>query len=993
MSPPSGAGENPPLADLLQIDSACDRFEAAWRAGERPELELYLAEVSQAARPRLLRELLILELEYQRNGETQPDPAEYRARFAEYAAVIDAAFAQLEASARTIAPASWYADRASRAAVQDGSSVGSATLRDDTLPRADLSDEALGALRAAGYEILGELGRGGMGVVYLAHKLALNRRCALKMILAGANIAPAAAARFRTEAETIARIRHPGIVQVYHVGEVCSLPYFELEYLAGGSLDRRLDGTPWTAANAAELVETLAHAIAEAHLQGVVHRDLKPANILLDADLRPKVADFGLAKLLDSGDGLTKTQTVIGSPSYMAPEQAQGNSRQVGPTTDVYALGAIFYELLTGRPPFRAATAVETLLQVRDAPVVPPSRLQPGLPRAAEIICLKCLEKVPARRYLTAEALAEDLHRFRAGESILAHPAPPWEQAWRWTRRRPALAAALAISAAAIALLLGSGAYYNARLREEAAKARAAQAAAVAQRNLALSAFDQLVFDLQERLGNTVATRAARRSLLDTAIKGLDAVALGNEGSAPDLSRAVAHQKLGAIYLQIGRTAEARRQLDSARRLAENLSAQTREDLPVAECLRDALAGLGAISVHDHQYDEAKELLHRVVVLAGRIVEREPRREGARRGLIEAHLELGRAHGFGGERTAAEGCYRRMHELAEQWVQAEPANLLARDLLATSYRKLADERKLVGDFPAARAYYQSAIAIGRKALASDPDNSVFKRHLAVATDDLAGVAQNQGRIAEARALFEESERLFTEQIAADPEDLESQFRLGHVLSRWARLERDELQFARATELFRRAAVLQQQLDSQVRGGTSGPKAQGTDLLKAEIAACELAPRALAEAGFALSRPAAEACLLLMIRVRALTGQGRESDALAAAGALCDLAVRDAAELYLQAQALSACVRQLDDSRWTAASQAPRAELRGRCAQCAIAALTLAAQRGLDDVPSSAFQDILAPLRAYPGSEKVADRLREIARAGLGAQVASPRDVR
>jgi tetratricopeptide (TPR) repeat protein len=987
MSRLTAAGDNLSLADMLEIDSACDRFETAWRSGERPELGAFLAEASEAARPRLFRELLTLELEYQIHRGMKPDAVDYHGRFPEQADTVAAVFAQFEPSARThYTPRSAHADRAAQVVLVE-SSGNQTTLPGDALPRADLSEEALEALRAAGYEVLGELGRGGMGVVYLAHKIALNRRCALKMIHASANIAPAASARFRAEAETIARLRHPGIVQVYNVGDVRGLPYFELEYLSGGSLDRRLDGTPWSAANAAELVETLAHAIAEAHLQGVVHRDLKPANILLDADLRPKVADFGLAKLLDSGDGLTKTHTVIGSPSYMAPEQAEGNSRLVGPTTDVYALGAIFYELLTGRPPFRAATAVETLVQVRDVDAIPPSRFQPGLPRAAEIICLKCLEKVPARRYATAEALAEDLHRFRAGESILAHPAPPWEQAWRWTRRRPAVAAALAISAIALFVLLGGGAYYNARLRQEAAKARAAQVLAESQRNLALNAFDQLVYDLQERLRDTAATRAARRSLLDTAIKGLDKIAASTEGSAPDLSRAVAHQKLGDIYRQIGRSREARRQLDSARQLAEKIAVSAPQDLAVAECLRDALAGLGAVSVQQQRYEEAKELLRRVVPLAEQIAQRDRYREGAQRGLIEAYLELGRAHGFNGERTAAEACYRKMHDLAERWVQEQPGNLLARDLLATSFRKLADERKLVGDYPAARAYYQSAIAIGRNVLAADPDNFVFNRHLAVVTDDLAGVAHNQGRIPEARALFEESTRRFAGQVQADAEDVESQFRLMHAESRFARLERDDLQFARAAELYQSALERRLRLGPHGAPGTSDPEPQAVQLLRAEIAACEQAPRALADPGFTRSRPTPEACILLALRVRALTAQGRESEALEAAGALCDLAVHDTVTFYLQAQGLSACVRLLDDSRWTQAqAQDPAREaLRRRCAERALAALAQTLEGGLDEVTASAYQDTIAPLRGYPGYQQVAARLADPgpARASAG----------
>jgi tetratricopeptide (TPR) repeat protein len=976
MSSPDTGGGSLPLADLLEIDEACDRFEAAWRSGQRPALAVYLAEASAATRSRMLHELLVLELDYQFKVGVPPDPIAYRARYPEHRDIVDAVIAQFEPNATTqVASISMPAGNGSGDAAGD-SKGDQATYPSVALPRADLSRDALLELRDAGYEILGELGRGGMGVVYLANKLVLNRRCALKMILAGAHLAPAASARFRGEAETIARLRHPGIVQIYHVGTVGGLPYFELEYLSGGSLDRRLDGTPWSAPVAAELVETLARAIAEAHRQGVVHRDLKPANILLDAELRPKVADFGLAKLVDSGGAITRTHTVLGSPSYMAPEQAQGHARGVGPTTDVYSLGAIFYELLTGRPPFRSATAVETLVQVRDCDPIPPSRFQPGLARAAETICLKCLEKAPGRRYPTADDLAEDLRRFRSGESILAHPAPVWEQAWRWTRRRPGAAAALGVGAAAFVLVLGGAAYYNTRLREAATKAQAAELTAVMQRNLALNAFNQLVFDVQERLGDTAATRAARRSLLNTAIKGLDDIAQGTEGTAPDLSRAVAHQKLGEIYLQIGRATEAGRQLDHARRLAVKLAAATPNDLAVAECLRDARAGLGAVCIHDRRYAEARDLLNSVVMLAEQIMQRAPRRAGARRGLLEAYLDLGRAHGFDGQHTESEACYQRMHDLAERWVDDEPANYAARDLLASSYRKLADERRIMGDHDAARAHYLKAIAIGHEVLAADPDNFIFKRHLATAVDDLAGVAQSQGQIAEARALFEEALRLLTEQAEADLEDLESQFRLIRVVLRLARLERDELQFDRAAALFSRALEERQRLNQKTHsGGTEAPRNQEIDLLKTEIAVCAVAPRALADLEFARARPPAEACLLLMIRFRTMAAQGRRPECLATAAALCDLAVDEASDLFLQAQTLVTCIRQLDDHRWTTPPEPERQTLRRRCADTAVAALNRSIDPGLDNLPASTLEDLFFPLRDHPGYRKLADRLR------------------
>ena len=254
-------------------------------------------------------------------------------------------------------------------------------------------------------------------------------------------------------------MQHPNIVQIHHIGEADGLPFFELEYVDGGSLDRRLDGTPWPARRAAELIEPLARGVAEAHRLGIVHRDLKPGNVLLAADGTPKITDFGLAKSLAADSGLTRTDSIMGSPSYMAPEQAEGKTKQVGPLADVYALGAILYELLTGRPPFRGTTALETLEQVKNAEPVPPSRLVPGLPRDVETIALKCLQKEPAKRYDSAAALAEDLRRFLGGEPIVARPVPFWERAWRWagaTRWWPGIGSA----AAALVLVVVAGRLY-----------------------------------------------------------------------------------------------------------------------------------------------------------------------------------------------------------------------------------------------------------------------------------------------------------------------------------------------------------------------------------------------------------------------------------------------------------------------------------------------------------------------------------------------------
>ncbi len=307
--------------------------------------------------------------------------------------------------------------------------------------------------RVAGYEILGELGRGGMGVVYKARQLSLNRLVALKMILAGAQAVPQEVQRFRSEAEAVARLQHPHIVHIYEIADHNGRPYFAMEFVEGGSLARRLHGTPRPAPEAAQLVETLARAVDAMHQRGVIHRDLKPANILLTAEGSPKIADFGLAKLLNAATGATQSGTILGTPSYMAPEQAGGKTRQIQPVTDVYALGAILYELLTGRPPFQAESPVDTVLQVLHEEPVPPTQLQSRVPRDLETICLKALAKTPSQRYASACDLADDLQRWQHGEPIRARRLSLWERARKGINRRPALAIVTALSAIAVSFL------------------------------------------------------------------------------------------------------------------------------------------------------------------------------------------------------------------------------------------------------------------------------------------------------------------------------------------------------------------------------------------------------------------------------------------------------------------------------------------------------------------------------------------------------------
>jgi serine/threonine protein kinase/DNA-binding SARP family transcriptional activator len=446
---PDGAAEPELLLDLLQAD-----LEYRLKAGESARAEDYLGRFPQVARrPEFVLDLIGREYCLRRAREPGLGAGEYAARFPHLRDQLP----------RHLPPVEGAVPRAEEPAEAgsgepDTSLPGPSALAGtgEDLGRKRPSPEAPWVYPAiAGFEVLGLLGRGGMGVVYQARQVQLNRLVALKMIRAGEHAGPEDLARFRAEAEAVARLQHPHIVQIFEVGEHAGLPFFALEYLEGGSLQHRLQGSPLPAREAAQLVQTLARAIHAAHQRGIIHRDLKPANVLLDQDGRPKITDFGLAKRVEGGAGLTQSGVVMGTPSYMAPEQARGRGKAVGPAADVYALGAVLYECLTGRPPFKAATPLDTMLQVRSDEPVPPRRLQPKTPPDLETICLKALQKEPGKRYASATALADDLKRFLSGEPIQARPSTPWEKAVKWARRKPTAAALTGVSGSALLILLG----------------------------------------------------------------------------------------------------------------------------------------------------------------------------------------------------------------------------------------------------------------------------------------------------------------------------------------------------------------------------------------------------------------------------------------------------------------------------------------------------------------------------------------------------------
>jgi serine/threonine protein kinase len=498
----------PLTEDWPALKDAIKRFEHAWRQEPRPVIDNYLP-AGDLLRSRVLIELVHIDLELRLKAGEAARVEEYLARYPELAGDRAVLFGLIVAehdlrhrSERGLFPDD-YVQRFPqyRAELAEQIIRGPMDGPDGPTILPEPRPEALPEV--AGYQVLGVLGRGGMGVVYRARQIALDRIVALKMVLTGSEAGPKDLARFRAEAAVLARLQHPNIVQIYDVGEAAGRPYFVLEFVAGGSLAQHLHGTPLPARTAARFVETLARAVHAAHASGVIHRDLKPANILLQdkreaagnesgelsplaarlAFLVPKITDFGLAKCAGgNGDALdlrspTVTGELLGTPHYMAPEQAMIPRPPLGPAVDIYALGVILYELLTGRPPLTGETVMATVMQVLHNEPVPVTSLQPNVPRDLETICLKCLRKNPRQRYGSALELAEDIQRFRRDEPIQARPVMAVEKLWRWVRRHPLPAGLLAAGLLAPVVALITLSLLSARLVRSSALESAAQQA------------------------------------------------------------------------------------------------------------------------------------------------------------------------------------------------------------------------------------------------------------------------------------------------------------------------------------------------------------------------------------------------------------------------------------------------------------------------------------------------------------------------------------
>jgi eukaryotic-like serine/threonine-protein kinase len=585
----------------------------------------------------------------------------------------------------------------------------------------DADEDDLGTIRYFGdYELIGEIARGGMGVVYKARQVNLNRVVALKMILGGQLASAADVQRFQIEAEAAAQLEHPNIVSIYEVGVHEGRHYFSMQLVEGTTLARRMGDYVADPRAAARLLATIARGVHAAHQRGILHRDLKPANVLLDAEGQPHITDFGLAKRVEGDSGLTQSGAIMGTPSYMSPEQASGKVKALTTATDVYSLGSILFEVLTGRPPFRGDTVMDTLRQVVEREPERPRSVKPGVDRDLETICLKCLEKDPKRRYGSAEALADDIERWLAGEPILARPCTSWERAAKWARRRPAVAALAAATVVATFAGLGVSTVQwrravQAQLAEKGQRVKAEDASQLAERRRreadeqrkaaersaeqerlakqqAQQSFEQLVQAIDEFY-----TKVSEEALLNA--PGLQALRQDLLGRARDFYERFRRQRgddpagrfdygrsvfsLASITGDLGRWGEAIGYFEEARKTFEGLGRERPDEPKYRAALAKAHNRLGVYYAATGRRPEAAAALRAALDIQAQLG------DASRRDLAETYHNLGLFHAVGREPGEAEAAYKKALEIEEALDRdhPEPAHLR---LLAKTLAKLGE---------------------------------------------------------------------------------------------------------------------------------------------------------------------------------------------------------------------------------------------------------------------------------------------------------------
>jgi serine/threonine-protein kinase len=692
------------------------------------------------------------------------------------------------------------------------------------LPNAKLKEQPASMPEmVAGYKILGLLGRGAMGVVYKAEQPGLKRLVALKMIIAGEHASEWDLARFRSEAEAAAHLQHPHIVQIYEVGVDNGRPYFSLEFVDGVSLAAKIDSTPQPPREAARLVQILAATMETAHQKGVVHRDLKPANVLLTADGIPKISDFGLAKRLQEGAGQTCTGMVLGTPSYMAPEQAEGRTHDIGPRSDVYALGAVLYEMLTGRAPFKSRSVFDTLEQVRTREPVAPLALLPSLPRDLETICLKCLQKDPAQRYPSAGALADDLRRFLDSLPIHARPVSLVERLWRWSRRNPRVALLSVIvilvilswaatsSVLAFSLKRQKDATEEARIHADTNARLAVENAERAEKNaqtartkhqLAIQRMIGLGEQMQKRLrtrslsgGASADLRGVREDLLRVLRETMVVMAKDiGDAEVTAFGMVVAHQQMGDLLKKIGQGGEALEQYRQGYEAVKKIAAEKPDSDLARANLGVMLLRLGDMAleldgdVHTARkyYREGYDIQQ---AIAAQPHGKDYTEADNKRLLSHYAVRSGKVELATGDLPAARRDFEEALQLRRSWMSMAPTNVQAQSFLSEVYLWLGVLAGREDDLKEAKRNFDQCLKMCGTLAERFPNSWSFKTDLAEAYGHHGDAQVRFGLFDEAAKSYEKSRAHLLAVLNHDPEDMSRQRLVARTHERLAAMAR------------------------------------------------------------------------------------------------------------------------------------------------------------------------------------------------------------